>query len=158
MVPVPMAKSGSTAAPRAIALNKRAQHRLEVLDKFEAGIVLVGTEVKTLRDGKVSLDEAYARVDGEELFLVGAYIQEYAHGNRANHDPVRKRKLLMRRREIRKLKARVMQERLTLVPLKLYWSARNLAKVELGLCRGRKLGDKRQVERKKEAVREMRNG
>jgi SsrA-binding protein len=141
---------------RAIAVNKRARHRFEVLDTFEAGIALRGTEVKTLREGKVSLDEAFARFDGEELFLVGAYIQEYVHGNRANHEPARKRKLLLRRRELRRLFAKVKQQGLTLIPLSLYWSDRGLAKVELGLCRGKNVADKRHSVKEREAKREMR--
>ncbi len=141
---------------RTIADNKRARHRFEVLESIEAGIALVGTEVKTLREGKVSLDEAYGRIDGDEAFLVGAFIQEYSHGNRQNHEPTRKRKLLLRRREIRKLKAKVEQRGWTLVPLSMYWNARNVAKVLLGLCRGKNVADKREVLKRREAQREIR--
>ena len=153
-----MAK-GKAAKPdprRLIADNKRAKHKYEVTDTLEAGIALVGTEVKTLRDGKVSLDEAYARIDGGELYLIGAYIPEYTHGNRLNHDPTRKRKLLVRKREIRKLFAKVTQRGLTLVPLRMFWSERNLAKVEVGVCRGRKVADKRQHLKSRDADRETR--
>ena len=152
-----MAKtSGKAKDVRVIAANKKARHRFEVIDTYEAGIALVGTEVKTLRDGKVSLEEAYARIDGDEVYLVGAYIQEYTHGNRLNHEPTRKRKLLLRGREIKKLKSKVAQQGFTLVPLSMYWSDRSLAKVELGLCKGKRVGDKRQDMKKKDARREMR--
>ncbi len=154
MVPAPMGAK-SDRSSRQIAENKRARHRYEVLDTVEAGLVLVGTEVKTLRDGKVSLDEAYARVDGTEIFLVGAYIQEYTHGNRQNHDPTRKRKLLLRKREIRKLAAKVAQRGLTLVPLRLYWSDRALAKLEIGICRGRRGADKREALKQRAARRDI---
>jgi SsrA-binding protein len=143
---------------RSIAVNKRARHRFEVIDTSEAGIVLQGTEVKTLRGGQVSLDEAFARFDGEELFLVGAFVAEYAQGNRANHEPTRKRKLLLRRRELRRLAAQVKQKGLTLIPLSLYWSERNLAKVELGLCKGKNVADKRRTLKEKELEREIRGG
>ena len=151
-----MAAKPASAEQRTIADNKRARHRYEVLETIEAGIALVGTEVKTLREGKVSLDEAYGRIDGDEAFLVGAFIQEYSHGNRANHEPTRKRKLLLHRREIRKLKAKVAQQGWTLVPLSLYWNARSVAKVLLGLCRGKNVADKREVLKRREARREIR--
>ena len=156
MVPGAMAKGTRTGdKTRLIAQNKRARHRFEVLESVEAGIVLLGTEVKSLRHGKVSLAEAFGRIDGDELFLVGAHIQEYTHGNQQNHEPTRKRKLLLRRREIRKLKAKVTQQGYTLVPLEMYWSDRNLAKIELGLCRGRKIADKREGLKRREAKREI---
>lgn len=136
-------------------VNKRARHRFEVLDTFEAGIALLGSEVKSLRQGLVSLDEAYGRIEAEELYLVGAHIQEYSHGNQMNHEPTRKRKLLMRSREIKRLIAKVTQQGYTLVPLSMYWSDRKLAKLELGLCRGRKRGDKREVLKRREARRDI---
>ena len=111
--------------------------------------------MKSLRQGNVSLAEAFGRIDGDELFLVGAHIQEYSHGNVQNHEPTRKRKLLLRRREIKRLKAKVQQQGFTLVPLSMYWSDRKLAKVELGLCRGRKIADKREVLKRREAKREI---
>lgn len=137
-----------------VAENRRARHTYEILDTVEAGLVLKGTEVKTLRGGNVSLDEAFARVDGEELFLVGAYIEEYTHGNRLNHQPTRKRKLLLRKRELKKLIEKVQQKSLTLVPLRLLFRG-SWAKVEIALARGRKKGDKRQADRAKEARREI---
>ena len=144
-----------TENPRAIAVNKRARHRYEVLDTWEAGIVLRGTEVKSLRDGQISLDEAFGRIDGEEVFLVGAFIPEYTHGNRLNHEPTRKRKLLLHRREIKKLIAKVTQRGYTLVPLAMYWGDRGLAKLELGLCRGKRSVDKRQTMKKRDAERDI---
>ena len=124
-------------APRVVvAKNRKARHQYEVLETFEAGILLVGTEVKTMRGGKVSIEEAYGRIDGDEVFLIGAHIEEYTHGNRQNHDPTRRRKLLLRKREITKLVEKVTQRGLTLIPLELYFSERGYAKVALGLCRG----------------------
>ncbi len=142
---------------RRIAENRKARFRFEILEQIDAGIVLVGTEVKTLRGGECSLDEAYARIDGGEVFLVGAHIEEYTHGNRQNHEPTRKRKLLLRRREIRKLEAKVNQRGLTLVPLLLFFGPRGHAKVRLGLCRGRRVGDKRSVSKSRDADREIKS-
>ena len=139
-----------------VAENRKARRQYEILDTYEAGIALRGTEVKTLRGGVVSLQESYARFDGDRLFLVGAHIEEYTHGNRMNHEPTRKRLLLLRRRELGKLKTRVEQRGLTLVPLRLYFNERGWAKVEIGVARGRKVGDKRQADKKKEARREIR--
>jgi SsrA-binding protein len=151
------ARKETRADRRPIALNRKARLRFEILEVHEAGLVLRGTEVKALRQGLASLEEAFGRIYGDELFLVGAHIQEYSHGSHHNHEPTRKRKLLLRRREIRKLAARVAQQSLTLVPLALYFNERGLAKVELGLGKGRKLHDKREVLRKREAARELRN-
>lgn len=141
---------------RLIAENRKARHRFDVLETIEAGLVLRGSEVKTLRDGKGQLDEAYARIEGGEAWLVGAYIDEYTHGNRQNHTPTRRRKLLLRKAQINKLESRVKQKVLTLVPLKLYFSERGHAKLLLGVCRGRKTFDKRQVAQSRDARREMR--
>ncbi|MBI5852475.1 MAG: SsrA-binding protein SmpB [Planctomycetes bacterium] len=152
------AKSAAKPAPKLIVDNRKARFRYEVLETMEAGLVLVGTEVKTLREGKAHLDESYARVDDGEIFLVGAHIEEYSHGNRQNHLPTRKRKLLLRESQIKKLAARMAQKGLALVPLKLYFGDRGLAKVELGLCRGKKTQDKRDASRQKDAKREMREG
>ena len=135
--------------------NRKARHEFEILDEWEAGVVLVGTEVKALRDGKLSLDEAYGRVDGNEVYLVGARIDPYTHAGTRNHVPTRKRKLLLRRGEIRKLKAKVTQKGLTLIPLVVYFDERGLAKVVLGLGRGKKFHDKRQDVKRRDAEREM---
>lgn len=141
---------------RVVAVNRRARHRYEVLETFEAGIVLMGTEVKSLRQGRVSLDEAFGRIYDHEVYLVGAHVPEYSHGNRQNHEPTRKRKLLLHRREIRRLEAKVTQRGFTLVPLSIYFTPRGVAKVELGLCRGKRVHDRREDLRKRDAEREIR--
>jgi len=136
---------------RMIAQNRRARHEYEVLDTLECGIVLVGSEVKSLRNGRISIEEAYARMKGGELWLVGCDIAEYVEANRFNHDPRRPRKLLLHRRELRKFAESAYQQGLTLVPLKMYFK-RGRAKVLIGICRGRKHYDKRE-KLKKETVR-----
>jgi SsrA-binding protein len=138
------------ASRRFIARNRKATFKFEVLDRVEAGIALRGTEVKTLRTGTVSLEEAYVKIEGEEAFLVGAHIEEYAFGNRLNHEPKRRRKLLLHRREVSKWAVKASEKGYTVVPLALYFNERNLAKLEVALCRGKKLHDKRADERKKE--------
>ena len=137
-----------------ITSNRRARHDYAILDTYEAGLVLTGTEVKSLRDGKASLQEAYARLDGDDMILVGMHIPEYTHGNRQNHEPTRARKLLLHRREIEKLRVSLQEKGLTVVPLRLYWKA-GKAKVELGLGRGKKDYDRREDVAKREANREM---
>ena len=134
--------------------NKKAFHNFEILERFEAGIVLLGTEVKSVRDGLVNLDEAYGRIQEGELWLVGAHISEYDRRGYAGHEPKRKRKLLIHKREIRKLETKVKERGFTLVPLALYFK-KGLAKVEMGLGRGRKLFDKREDMKKKDAAREI---
>ncbi len=142
---------------RTVVVNKKARHRFLVLDRVEAGLVLAGAEVKSLREGKISLDEAYGRIDGNEVFLVGAHIPQYsAAGGAWQPDPTRRRKLLLRRIQIRRLKAKVTQKGLTLVPLEVYFNERGLAKVTLALCRGKRTHDKREDLKKKDARREMR--
>jgi SsrA-binding protein len=136
--------------------NKRAYFEYEILEKHEAGLVLRGTEVKSLREGNVSLAESYARFNGEELVLLGCHIAEYRAGNWTNHDPLRARRLLLHRRELLRLMGKVAEKGLTLVPLRLYFNARGFAKVELGLCRGKKLHDKRQAMKKRDTDREIR--
>lgn len=137
-----------------VASNRKAYHNFEILETLEAGLVLRGTEVKALRDGRADLKESYARIESTEAWLVGCHISPYAQGNRANHDPLRPRKLLLHRREIGRLLGKVMEKGLTLVPLRLYFKE-GRAKVELGLARGRKTLDKRQVIREREERREM---
>ncbi|MCA8942076.1 MAG: SsrA-binding protein SmpB [Planctomycetes bacterium] len=139
-----------------ICENRKARKQYEISETFECGIVLRGTEVKTLRGGTVSIAEAYARFDGKELFLVGAHIEEYTHGNRMNHEPTRKRKLLLRRRELQKLLSKVEQRGFTLVPLEMYFNEKGWAKVLIGVAKGKKIGDKRQSERAKDARAEIR--
>jgi SsrA-binding protein len=144
--------SRATANERPIAENRKARHRFEVLDSLECGIVLAGSEVKSLRNGKLSLDEAYGRMKDGEVWLVGCDIAEYSEANRMNHDPKRPRKLLLHRREIAKFAGKAYEKGLTLVPLKMYFK-QGRAKVLLGLCRGRKLHDKREALRKAESQR-----
>ena len=147
-----MAKSTSRQ-PR--IRNKKAHLRFEILEKLECGLVLRGTEVKSLRQGRASLEEAYARITGNELWLHGFHIPPYSHGNVQNHDPLRPRKLLLHKRQIARLAPRVFQRGLTLVPLEVYFSARGLVKVELALAQGRAQRDKRQDLKKREHKREM---
>lgn len=135
--------------------NKKAYHQYHVLEKIEAGIELQGTEVKSIREGNVSLAESYARIDDAEVFLVGCHIPEYRAGGWTNHDPLRKRKLLLHRREISKLRARVEEKGLTIVPLRLYFNGRGYLKVELGICRGKQLHDKRETLKSRDADRDI---
>ena len=139
---------------RVVASNRQATHHYEILETYEAGLVLRGTEVKSLRDGKANLKESFARIDGDEAWLLGCHISPYAQGNRANPDPLRKRKLLLHRAELNRLLGKTLERGLTLVPLRLYFK-RGRVKVELGLARGKKLHDKRQAIKEREARREM---
>ena len=136
-----------------IASNKKALHEYFVLQKVEAGIELQGTEVKSLRDGRAELKDSYIIFKNDEAFLFGAHIAPYTHGNIANHDPERTRRLLLHRREIEKLFAQKQEKGLSIVPLRLYFKG-NRVKVEIAVVRGKKLYDKRETERKKEADRE----
>jgi len=122
--------------------NKKARFDYHLIEKLEAGIVLAGTEVKSLRNGKASLEEAYCRLRGDELYLIGCNIALYEHGNIANHEPLRPRKLLVHRRELKKIESKLTQKGLTMVPLRIYFS-HGLAKVEIALAQGKKFGDKR---------------
>ena len=143
-----------SAGEKLVASNRKAFHNFEILETCEAGLVLQGTEVKALREGRADLKESYARVEGTAAWLLGCHISPYAQGNRANHDPLRPRKLLLHRRELDRLLGRVMEKGLTLVPLRLYFK-QGRAKVELGLARGRKTLDKRHAIREREERREM---
>ena len=138
-----------------VADNRKARFNYEILDSLECGIVLVGSEVKSLRDGKLSLDESYARVKEGEAWLVGADIAEYPQATLWNHVPKRPRKLLMKRDELRKFANKAHEKGLTLVPLKVYFTERGVAKVLLGLCRGKKMHDKRQVLKHADAKRDI---
>ncbi|MEO6807582.1 MAG: SsrA-binding protein SmpB [Isosphaeraceae bacterium] len=137
-----------------VARNRRARFEFELLEKVEAGIVLTGTEVKSLRTGKASLEESYAGIDHGEVWLYGCDIPEYLQANRMNHKAKRPRKLLLHRREIDKLIAKSAEKGLTLVPLNLYFK-KGIAKVELCVARGRKLYDKRAALKSKDAKRDM---
>lgn len=150
-------KAAADASERLVCVNKKARFQFEVLDTFEAGLSLRGTEVKVLRQGKISLDESYASIVGDEAFLIGANIPEYSHGNLLNHEPKRQRKLLLKAREIHKLKEKTQQKGLTIIPLKVYFSLRGFAKVTVAICRGKKLHDKRATERERQARRELRD-
>lgn len=140
---------------RVVAENRKAKHRFEVLDSLECGIVLVGSEVKSLRAGKVSLAEAYARVKQGDAWLVGCDIAEYPQATLWNHEPKRSRKLLLHRHQMRRFANQAHEKGLTLVPLKIYFNPRGVAKVLVGLCRGRKLHDKREKLRKEDQRRDI---
>jgi len=137
-----------------ICRNKRAFHEFEIFDALECGLVLTGTEVKSLRDGAGSLDEAYAKIDDGEVWLINSDIPEYSMAHRFNHKPKRPRKLLLHHREIAKFAAKAAQQGFTLVPLKMYFK-KGRAKVELAVARGKKLHDKRQDQRTAAAKREI---
>jgi SsrA-binding protein len=138
-----------------IAQNKKARHDYAILDSFEAGIELTGTEVKSCRAGGVSLVDSYATVIDGELKLIGTHIAPYEMGNRFNHEPRRQRRLLMHKREIGRLKKSVEQKGLTLVPLSFYFNSRGKVKVNLGLCRGKNVGDKRESLKARDDQRDM---
>jgi len=140
---------------KTIARNRKARHQYEILDDLECGISLVGSEVKSARAGKVSLDEAYGRVQDNEVFLVGCDIAEYPQANLMNHEPKRPRKLLLHRKEIRKFAEAAGQSGLTLVPLSMYFK-KGVVKVKLATARGRKLHDKREKMKRDTAKQEMR--
>lgn len=144
-----------TMAEKTITVNRKAYHDYDILHTFEAGLALTGTEIKSIRDGRVNIRDAYARVEDGELWLIGSHIAPYpAAGRYFQHDPYRKRKLLVHRAEIRDLSRALSERGLTLVPLRLYLKD-GLAKVELGLARGRKLYDKRAAIAKREAERRI---
>ena len=136
-----------------IASNKKALHDYHVLDKYEAGMELTGTEVKSLRDRGATLKDAYVIFKAGEAFLFGAHISPYTHGNRENHDPERTRRLLLHHREIEKLESQVVEKGLTIVPLRLYFKGGRV-KAEIAVVRGKKQYDKRETEKKREADRE----
>ena len=138
-----------------IATNRRAQFDYEIGDTFEAGLQLMGTEVKSLRDGHVTLGEGYVRVTGTEAFLVGVTIPEYSHGNLQNHEPRRPRKLLLHRHEIDKVAQRIREQGFSAIPIELYFK-NGYVKLLFGLGKGRKHHDKRHYNREKDARREMR--
>lgn len=142
------------ADEKVIATNRKAFHNFSILETYEAGLVLRGTEVKSLREAQVNFKDSYATIDDGEAWLVGCHISPYHHGSDANHDPDRRRKLLLHKREISRLLGKVAERGLTLVPLRLYFKE-GRAKIELGLARGKKLHDKRASIRERESRREM---
>lgn len=147
------AKKSSREGPQIVAQNRSASYNYDLLDKLEAGLVLVGTEVKALREGKGTLREAYAEIRAGEPWLVNFHVPEYQPGGFRNHDPLRRRKLLLNRREIERLIVQTQQKGMTIVPLKIYFRD-GIAKCELAVARGKKFHDRRESERRKEAKRE----
>ena len=145
-----MAASKPATGGRLAAENRKARHQYEIGETFEAGIVLGGTEVKSLRGGRANITDAYAGEKNGELFLYNAYIPEYLQANRFNHETRRPRKLLLKKREIAKLAEAVQKEGMTIVPLKIYFNDKGIAKVLLGVARGKKLHDKRETERQRD--------
>ncbi len=139
---------------RVIAVNRKARHNYEILETLEAGLALVGSEVKSLREGKANIAESYASPKGGELFLLNATISVYPQAGRFNHDERRARKLLVHKRQIGRLMGAVRRDGMTLVPLRLYFNARGIAKLELALARGKKLHDKRESEKRRSWERE----
>ncbi len=143
-----MAESGDNL--KVVAENRKARRNYEVEETLEAGIALVGSEVKSLRNGKANIAEAYATSDGGEIYLINSNIPEYAQAARNNHEPRRRRKLLLHKREINRLIGAVQRQGMTIVPLRLYFNDRGIAKLRIGLARGRKIHDKREVEKKRD--------
>lgn len=144
-----------TPSSRTLSDNRQAGHNYFLMDRYEAGLVLTGTEVKAAKDGKIQLKDAYGTVDGNEAWLVNAHISQYSHGNRENHPPVRNRKLLLHRREIDKLLGETREKGLSLIPTRIYLKNGRI-KCELAVARGKKLHDKREAERARTAEAEAR--
>jgi SsrA-binding protein len=139
---------------KTVAENRKARFSYEVLDTYEAGLALTGTEVKSLREGKANIQESYASVEGGEIWLINSYLPEYLQGNRFNHEPRRRRKLLLNKREMARLAQGVEREGMTMVPLKIYFNERGRAKLLLAIARGKKLHDKRETEKARDWNRE----
>ena len=139
---------------KVVADNRKARHLYFIVSTLEAGIMLKGSEVKSLRSGKGNITESHAQAKDGEIFLFNSYIPEYTEANRFNHEPRRVRKLLLRKTEVRKLSAAVQREGMTLVPLRVYFNLRGIAKIELGLAKGKKLHDKRETEKSRDWARD----
>jgi len=144
-----------TSSVRPLASNRKARHDYHVLETLEAGVALLGTEVKSAREGRVQLKDSFVEFRDGEAYLIGAHISPYSHGNRENHDPERPRKLLLRRRELDRLAGRTVAKGLTVVPLSVYLKGDRI-KLELGLVQGKRLYDKRETEKRREQEREVR--
>ena len=144
-------------AEKLICQNKKAWYNYSIEDTYEAGIVLLGTEVKSLREGRANLGDSYGKIKNGEVFLVDAHISPYSYANQFNHDPLRTRRLLLHKREIRRLIGKVQEKGFTLIPLRLYFS-NGKAKVELGLAKGKRLYDKRETLKRKTMERDMERG
>jgi SsrA-binding protein len=139
---------------KTVAENRKARFSYEIVDTYEAGLVLTGTEVKSLREGHANIQESYASVEEGEIWLINSFLPEYTQGNRFNHEPRRRRKLLLNKREMSRLASGVEREGMTMVPLKIYFNERGRAKLLLALARGKKLHDKRETEKKRDWSRE----
>jgi SsrA-binding protein len=135
--------------------NRSVFHEFFIDTRYEAGMVLLGTEIKSLREGKVSFNDSYCLIHKGEIWLKSLHIAEYSHGTVNNHDPLRERKLLLRKREIKKIEAKLKEKGYTLVPMRIFFSEKNLAKIEIGLAKGKKLHDKRESIKQKDVEREM---
>jgi SsrA-binding protein len=146
-----MAPKGSQrVVKKIVAENRKARYNYEIMDTYEAGLMLMGTEVKALREGKANIAESYASDEGGEIWLINSYLPEYLQANRFNHEPRRRRKLLLSAREIGRLRTGINREGMTLVPLKIYFNEQGRAKIELALAKGKKLHDKRQSEKERD--------
>jgi SsrA-binding protein len=148
------AKREERNADRVVTSNRRALHEFAIVESLEAGIELTGTEIKSIRDGKISITEAYARIEGGELWLIGAHISPYTHGSYTNHEPDRRRRLLVHKSQLRALRAQIEQKGMTLVPLRIALR-KGRAKVDIGVARGKKLWDKRAASSERDANREI---
>ena len=150
-----MAPKGSQrVVNKIVAENRKARFNYEIIDTYEAGLVLTGTEVKSLREGKANIAESYASDEGDEMWLINSHVPEYLQANRFNHEPRRRRKLLMSKREINRLRIAISREGMTLIPLKIYFNDQGRAQLELALGKGKKLHDKRESEKQRDWNRE----
>jgi SsrA-binding protein len=149
-----MAKKKDEPERRVVAENRKARFSYAIDSTLEAGLMLMGSEVKALRSGKATIAEAYAFAKDGEIFLVNAYIPEYTMANRFNHEPRRPRKVLVRKTEAKRLSQAIQREGMTLIPLRVYFNARGIAKIELGIAKGKKLHDKRETEKKRDWARD----
>jgi len=149
-----MARKSEPAGIKIIAKNRKARHEYEILDTWEAGLVLLGTEVKALRNGRVNLGDSYGEIRNGEAWILKMHIGPYEMGNRENHTPFRRRKLLLTRRELRKIRPKVEEQGLTLVPLRIYFK-NGLVKIQIGLGRGKKIHDKRDAKAKRDVQRRI---
>jgi SsrA-binding protein len=143
-------KARPVTIKKVVAENRKARFNYEIMDTYEAGLVLTGTEVKSLRQGKANIAESYASDEGGEIWLINSHLPEYLQANRFNHEPRRRRKLLLSKREVNRLRIAINREGMTLVPLKIYFNDRGRAKLELALAKGKKLHDKRETEKERD--------
>src|SRR4051794_23520135 len=143
-------KGRPTSVKKVVAENRKARYNYEIVDTYEAGLMLTGTEVKSLREGKANIAESYATDEGGEMWLINSYLPEYLQANRFNHEPRRRRKLLLSKREVNRLQGAVNREGMSLIPLKIYFNDQGRAKLELALGKGKKLHDKRESEKERD--------